>query len=185
MELQKALADPNYKPRFYGLRASQPDKIYIYDATDEHAVKYNESGVKLLRDYLIQKGLPLEILTRATYHYCNPDMNWISEDTLRRIWFNDELSRPDSGRPFQFDGLLYSNNSIWCIVRSKTRHNSNTYGKMIVRGGIVSADLGVFVPANNGVGIGLTMYYDPRVRRFLEITDTNVVSYRKIAFYYQ
>jgi len=185
MELQKALADPNYTPRFYGLRASQPDKIYIYDATDEHAVKYNEAGVKLLRDYLIQKGLPLDILTRATYHYCNPDMNWISEDTLRHIWFNDELTRPDSGRPFQFDGLLYSNNSIWCIVRSKTRHNSNTYGKMIIRGGIVSADLGVFVPANNGVGIGLTMYYDPRVRRFLEITDPNVVSYRKIAFYFQ
>lgn len=185
MELQKALADPNYKPRFYGLRASQPDKIYIYDSTDEHAVKYNESGVKLLKDYLIQKGLPLEILTRATYHYCSPDMNWISENNLRRIWFNDELTRPDSGRPFRFDGLLYSNNSIWCIVRSKTRHNSNTYGRMVIRGGIVAADLGVFVPANNGVGIGLTMYYDPRVRRFLEITDTNVVSYRKLAFYFQ
>ncbi len=57
MELQKALADPQYKPRFYGLRASQPDKIYIYDATDEHAVKYNDPGVKLLRDYLIQRGV--------------------------------------------------------------------------------------------------------------------------------
>lgn len=185
MELQKALADPQYKPRFYGLRASQPDKIYIYDATDEHAVKYNDPGVKLLRDYLIQKGLPLDILTRATYHYCNPDQNWISEDILRRIWYNDELTRPDSGRPFQFDGLLYSNNSIWCIVRSKTRHNSNTYGKMIIRGGVISADLGVFVPANNGVGIGLTVYYDPRVRRFLEINDPNIVSLRKLAFCYQ
>ncbi len=185
MELQKALVDPQYKPRFYGLRASQPDKIYIYDATDEHAVKYNDPGVKLLRDYLIEKGLPLEILSRATYHYCNPTNNWISEDTLRRIWFNDELTRPDSGRPFQFDGLLYSNNSIWCIVRSKTRHNSNTYGKMIIRGGVISADLGVFVPANNGVGIGLTVYYDPRVRRFLEINDPNIVSFTKLGFCYQ
>ncbi len=185
MELQKALADSSYTPRFYGLRASQPDKIYIYDATDEHAVKYNDAGVKLLSNYLVQKGLPLEILNRATYHYCNPNQNWISEDILRHIWFNDELTRPSSGRPFQFDGLLYSNNSIWCIVRSRARHNSNTYGKMIIRGGVVAADLGVFIPADNGVGIGLNMYYDPRVRRFLEITDPNVVSYRKIAFYFQ
>ncbi|HOV31889.1 MAG TPA: hypothetical protein PLX23_00825 [Candidatus Hydrogenedens sp.] len=185
MELQKALADSSYTPRFYGLRASQPDKIYIYDATDEHAVKYNDAGVKLLSNYLVQKGLPLEIMSRATYHYCNPNQNWISEDILRHIWFNDELTRPSSGRPFQFDGLLYSNNSIWCIVRSRARHNSNTYGKMIIRGGVVAADLGVFIPADNGVGIGLTMYYDPRVRRFLEITDPNVVSYRKIAFYFK
>ncbi len=56
---------------------------------------------------------------------------------------------------------------------------------MVIRGGVVAADLGVFIPADNGVGIGLTMYYDPRVRRFLEITDPNVVSYRKIAFYFQ
>lgn len=185
MELQKALADSSYTPRFYGLRASQPDKIYIYDATDEHAVQYNDAGVKLLSDYLVKKGLPLDIMSRATYHYCNPNQNWISEDVLRHIWFNDELTRPSSGRPFQFDGLLYSNNSIWCIVRSRARHYSNTYGKMVIRGGVVAADLGVFIPADNGVGIGLTMYYDPRVRRFLEITDPNVVSYRKIAFYFQ
>ena len=183
MELEKALDDPGYTPRFYGLRSSQPNNIYIYDAGDEHAVRYDDAGVKKLSDYLIAKGLPLSILDRAVYQYCSPEQNWIGEDALRQIWYNDEMTRPTAGRPFLFDGLLYSNNSIWCIVRSKTRHKSNTNGSMTVRGGIIAADLGVFVPGN-GSTVGLNMYYDPRVERFLEITDTSVVTFSRMAFYY-
>ncbi len=184
MELQKALADPDYVPRFYGLRESQPNNIYIYDASDEHAVRYTAPGVKLLSDYLIEKGLPLDILDRAAFHYCSPAGNWISENTLRNIWFEDELSRPSTGRPFRFDGLLYSNNSIWAIVRSKTRHKSNTNGSMDIRGGVIAADLGVFVPGN-GSTVGLRLYYDPRVERFLEIRDTSRVSFERAAFYFK
>lgn len=184
LELQKALADPEYVPRFYGLRESQPNNVYVYDANDEHAVRYTASGVKLLSNYLVEKGLPLDILDRAAFHYCNPDGNWVSEDTLRNIWFADELTRPSSGRPFRFDGLLYSNNSIWAIVRSKTRHNSNTNGSMDIRGGVIAADLGVFVPGN-GSTVGLRLYYDPRVERFLEIRDTSRVSFERSAFYFK
>lgn len=183
MEVNKAVADPSYTPRFYGLRESQPNNIYVYDAADEHAVRYDDTGVKLLSDYLVKKGLPLEILDRAVYQYCSPESNWLSEDTLRKAWYNDEMTRPSSGRPFQFDGLLYSNNSIWCIVRSNTRHKSYTNGSMTIRGGIIAADLGVFIPGN-GSTVGLNMYYDPRVERFLEITDTNVVTFARMAFYY-
>ncbi len=179
MELDKALDDPDYVPRFYGLRENQPNNIYIYDDDDEHSVRYSENGVKLLSDYLIEEGLPMDVLNRAAYHYCSPDMNWISEDTLRHVWFDDEMSRPSSGRPFKFDGLLYSNNSIWNIVRSKTRHKSYTYGKMEIRGGIIAADLGVFVPG------GLDLMYDPRVERFLEINDTTVVVLQKVASYFE
>lgn len=183
LELEKAIADPNYTPRFYGLRASQPNNIYMYDAGDEHAVKYNENGVKLLSEYLIEEGLPLEIMDRAAYHYCSPDANWISEDTLRKIWHADEMSRPSTGRDFKFDGLLYSNNSIFAIVRSNTRHNSNTKGKMTIRGGVIAADLGVFVPGP-GSGRGLNLFYDPRVERFLQVTDTSVVTLSRDAFYF-
>jgi len=183
LEIDKAVADPNYTPRLYGLRASQPDKVYVYDATDEHSVKYNESGVKLLQDYLIGEGLPLDIMSRAVYQYCSPSENWIAEDALRRIWFNDELTRPSGGRPFLFDGLLYSNNSIWAIVRSKTRHYSNSNGAMRIRGGMIAADLGVFVPGN-GSTVGLEMMYDPRVERFLEIRDTSLVTFNRSAFYF-
>jgi len=125
----------------------------------------------------------LDIMARAVYHYCSPSENWIAEDTLRRIWFNDELTRPSSGRPFLFDGLLYSNNSIWAIVRSKTRHYSNSNGAMRIRGGMIAADLGVFVPGN-GSTVGLEMMYDPRVERFLEIRDTSLVTFNRSAFYF-
>ncbi len=183
LELTKALADVNYKPRFYGLRESQPNNIYVFDSTEEHAVRYTRTGVKKLSDYLTQKGYPLSILTRATYQYCSPSGNWMSESTLRNMWWNDEQTRPTAGRPFKFDGLLYSNNSIWCIVRSKTRHKSNTNGSMNIRGGLLAADLGVFVPGN-GSTVGLTLQYDPRVERFLEVRDTSRVTFSRSAFYF-
>jgi hypothetical protein len=54
LELEKAAADPSYKPRFYGLRDSQPGNIFVYDSPDEHSVRYDESGggVQLLSDYM-------------------------------------------------------------------------------------------------------------------------------------
>lgn len=178
MEVKKAVADPNYTPRFYGLRESQPNNIWLYDNVDEHAVRYDYSGVKLVSDYLVQKGYPLSILNRAAYHYLNPDGNWISEDQLRQYWYDDEMTRPSAGRDFKFDGLLYSNNSIFNIVRSMERHYSNTKGRMTIRGGVIAADLGMFVPG------GLRLHYDPRVERFLNVADTEQVVFARAAFYF-
>ncbi len=178
LELEKAVADNTYTPRFYGLRESQPNNIWLYDAADEHAVHYNDSGVKKLSDYLVAKGYPLDILSRAAYHYLNPDGNWMSEDQLRQFWYDDEMSRPSSGRDFKFDGLLYSNNSIFNIVRSMERHYSNSKGKMTIRGGVIAADLGMFIPG------GLKLHYDPRVERFLNVADTEQVVFARAAFYF-
>ena len=178
LELEKAVADPNYTPRFYGLRESQPDNIWVYDSNDEHTVRYSESGVKLLSDFIIEEGYPLDILDKAAFHYLNPQGNWMSEDQLRQFWYDDEMTRPSGGRPFKFDGLLYSNNSIFNIVRSATRHASNTKGKMLIRGGVIAADLGVFVPE------GLSLLYDPRVERFLNVADTEQVRFARAAFYF-
>lgn len=179
LELEKAVADPDYTPRFYGLRESQPDNIWIYDSNDEHTVRYNESGVKLLSEFIVEEGYPLDILDKAAYHYLNPAGNWMSEDQLRQFWYDDEMTRPSGGRPFKFDGLLYSNNSIFNIVRSATRHASNTKGKMTIRGGVIAADLGVFVPE------GLTLLYDPRVERFLNVADTEQVRFARAAFFFE
>jgi hypothetical protein len=179
LELEKAVADPEYTPRFYGLRESQPDNVWIYDSNDEHSVRYSESGVKLLSDFIVEQGYSLDILDKAAYHYLNPQSNWMSEDQLRQFWYDDEMSRPSGGRDFQFDGLLYSNNSIFNIVRSSTRHNSNSKGKMTIRGGVISADLGMFVPG------GLNLQYDPRVERFLNVSDTEQVQFRRAAFYFE
>ncbi|MFP4501250.1 MAG: hypothetical protein ACLFTT_09660 [Candidatus Hydrogenedentota bacterium] len=178
MEIDKARNDPDYTPRLYGLRESQPDMLYVYDSGDEHAVHYTDSGVKLAVDYLLEEGIPLELLDRAAFQYLNPEGNWISEDTLRNIWFEDEMSRPSSGRPWRLDGLLYSNNAIFTIVRSETRHKSHTYGKMHLRGGVIAADLGVFAPE------GFRMDYDPRVERFLNVQDASMVEFQRGPFYY-
>ncbi|HRD75308.1 MAG TPA: TIGR03808 family TAT-translocated repetitive protein, partial [Hyphomicrobiaceae bacterium] len=62
------------------------------------------------------------------------------EDQLRNYWYADEMTRPSGGRDFKFDGLLYSNNSIFNILRSMERHYSNTKGKMTIRGGVIAAD---------------------------------------------
>ncbi len=187
LEVEKAVADPTYKPRFYGLRDSQPNDIYVYDSPDEHSVRYDESGggVQLLSDYLVANGLSLDILTNASMHYMNPDSNWISEDTLRQIWWDDEQARPSSGDPFKFDGLLYSNNAIFAITSSRSRHKSNSDGRMDIRGSIIAADLGMLIPGNGGSANGLMMYYDPRVRRFFEIEDTSRVGFTRLVFRYQ
>ncbi len=180
MELNKAIADTSYVPRFYGLRESQPNNIYLYmKTTDEHTVKYDETGVSTLASYISSKGLSPTILTRAKYQYLNPKGNWLSESALRNIWYDDEISRPSTKRPFKFDGLLYSNNAIFTITRSNGRHKSNSDGKMTIRGGIIAQDLGMFIPG------GLDMLYDPRVERFLTPHDANVVALERTGFYFE
>ncbi|HOZ48623.1 MAG TPA: hypothetical protein PLO37_19985 [Candidatus Hydrogenedentes bacterium] len=185
MELDKAAADPEYKPRFYGLRDSQPDSIYTYHkGRDEHAVRYDEAGdgVQYIADYALSKGYDLGILDRAAYHYMNPRENWISEDQLRQIWWNDEQQR-SAHEIARFDGLLYSNNAIFTITRSSVRHGSNTDGKMEVRGAIVCPDLGVLTPGPDVSGqVSFTLLYDRRVQQFWAPEDTTQVSFQRLVY---
>jgi hypothetical protein len=177
MEHQKATADPTYRPRYYRLRPTMP--IYEYVGTGEHTVKYNNPAVSTITD-----------LSNATIHDLNPRDYWLTEDQLRRFWYADEMTRPSSGRPFQIDGLLYSNNSIFCIARSNMRtattgHRSYAFGQMTIRGGVVAADLGMFIPGSETQGVnrkGLDMYYDPRVDNFLRVEDPTQVQFARLAY---
>ncbi|HEO72165.1 MAG TPA: hypothetical protein ENN80_12960 [Candidatus Hydrogenedentes bacterium] len=182
LELKRALADPQYRPRFYGLRDTQPDKVYTYhNGADEHAVHYTETsgGVQLLIDYMISQGYDPNLLERASFHYMNPDQNWISEDTLRQIWWEDEMGRSRGDR-YRFDGLMYSSNAIFAITRSQVRHNSNTEGKMTIRGALVCPDLGVLTPGSDAEGDeSFTLLYDRRVKRFWSPEDTTQVTFRR------
>ncbi|NLV42623.1 MAG: hypothetical protein GXY15_15540 [Candidatus Hydrogenedentes bacterium] len=184
-ELEKAVADSSYTPRFYGMRESQPDNIWVFTKlSDEHSVKYDrtDNTVKLLQDYMISKGYPLDILDRAAYHYMNPEGNWISEDILRRIWYNDEMARPDKSK-WKFDGLLYSNNAIFAITRSKARHKSYTEGKMQVRGAIICPDLGVLVAGSDTSGQeSFTLLYDGRVKEFWAPQDRTQVFFARTVY---
>lgn len=168
MEHAKAQADPSYVPRYYRLRPTQP--IYEYVGTDEHAISYFDPSVEIIGD-----------TSGAVIHDLNPTDYWISEEQMRNFWWQDEMSRT-SRQPFRFDGLLYSNNSIFGITRSKDRHNSNTFGQMIIRGSVVAADLGMLIPGKDFSvpRDGLTLYYDKRVNRFFRVEDTSKVEFRRV-----
>jgi hypothetical protein len=170
-EYEKKQANPSYTPRYYRLKPSAP--VYRYTSNDEHTVKYNESGVATITN-----------LTGAAVHDLNPKNYWVSETQLRKFWYADEMTRPSSGRPWKFDGLLYSNNSIFCITRSSDRHKSNTRGQMTLRGGVVSADLGMFVPGPDfsAPRTALKLYYDKRVANFLRVEDTTRVAFRRLTY---
>ncbi len=171
MEYQRAEADPNYLPRYFRLNPDAP--VYRYVGNDEHATRYTEAGV-------------VSFVPEGDYalHDLNPTDWWITDDQLRQIWFNDEMTRPESGRPWQFDGLLYSNNSIFGIVRSSNRHKSNTQGRMIIRGSIIAAELGMLVPGPDFSvpRQALDLYYDKRVNNFFRVEDTSQVEFTRTAF---
>jgi hypothetical protein len=50
---------------------------------------------------------------------------------------------------------------------------------MTLRGGVIAADLGIFVPE------GLNLLYDPRVERFIELRDSSEVTFVRSAFYFE
>jgi hypothetical protein len=174
MEYKKKLADSSFKPRYYRIRPTQP--LYRYTANDEHAVKYDDAGVSTITN-------PGD----ATIHDLNPKDYWVSESQLRNFWYADEMSRPSSGRAWQFDGLLYSNNSIFCVTRSSDRHKSNTRGQMVVRGSIVTADLGVLVPGPDFSvpRTAFNLYYDRRVADFLRVEDTTRVQFTRLTTWFE
>jgi len=197
MEIAKAAADLTYKPRFYGMNSNSPDNIYFYDnSSSEHAIRYDEGAstaggtsntVLNLANYIVKKGYGSKnIAARAVKLFVNPAGGWISDTVLRKMWWDDEQSRTSANDIFNFDGLLYCNNSIFCITRSKVRHGSNTEGKMRVRGAIVCPDIGVLTAGNAGlISSGNTSFllqYDKRVRDFWSPQDRTQVTFRRAVY---
>ena len=180
---------PDYTPRYYRLRDGAPIYQYIQSmATNsslkEHAVNYYSPGVEIIPEDDLGGAAVLALSPGES----SPLVPWLSEDTLRNFWFLDEAERrARSGRdPFRFDGLLYTNNSIFGVVRSYNRHRSDTYGTMVVRGSIVCADLGVLmIDASDTANTGFRMYYDKRVDAFLNVEDPTQVEFGRLIFRYE
>lgn len=183
-EAERAIDDPDYVPRFYGLREGQTDPVtgepllWVWDKPgDEHSVRYSETnGVELLSDFLQDRGA-LDVLDRGATLYLSPQGGWLPEDALREMWYADEMGRAQ-GDFFRFDGLVYTNNAIFSIVRSNWRHKSNTNGKMLINGSLIASDLGVFSPG------GFMLRYDERVKDLLYVPDLTVVTLRRTAFFF-
>lgn len=193
LEMAKAVANSNYKPRFYGLNSNSPNNIYFYDnPSSEHAIRYDEGAgtaggtsntVLTLANYLTKKGYSSSIATRAAKLYLNPTAGWLSDTVLRKMWWDDEQSRTAANSTYKFDGLLYSNNAIFTITRSKVRHGSNTEGRMRIRGSIICPDIGVLTAGNassiSGGNTSLLLQYDARVKDFWAPQDRSVVVFQR------
>ncbi len=189
MEARKMQADPNYVPRFDGLRETQPTNVWIYDKSNKmHPNQYGNEETAW--EWANRTGVDSSRIDNAPKLYMNPKNDWITESTLREIWFADEQSRPSSGRPMQFDGLLYTNNALFTLTRARmygntgVGHNSFTDGQLRIRGAIISPDLGVLAPSNNrnSADRGLDMLYDRRVRGFWTPEDTSTVAFRRLVY---
>ena len=189
---------PNYVPRYYKLRDNAG--VYEYRVTGttdtnlvEHTVNYASAGVTALTTTTSSSyymGANAVVMSLA------PKAGWISEAVLRQIWYSDEAARRASPTvtgtnrysPFRFDGLLYTNNSIFGVLRSNGRHGSQMYGKLWLRGGIVCADLGILSVDNNYTASsspfygGVGVYYDRRVTSFLNIVDPTQVTFARSVY---
>ncbi len=177
--------EPNYTPRYYVMNEGDPVYIYnksfkdnkgkekgtYFDAASmswkgkEHQSKYDLNTLTMLNS-----GDPQ--LTGATINSLSSSNNWITPSQIKDMWIADEGNRTP-GTPFQIDGLLYTNNSIFTLSRKA----SNTTGKMIVNGSIVAADIGMLV------GNGLNLNYDQRMKDFLKIQDNSSIALTQVAWY--
>ncbi|MCX5757947.1 MAG: hypothetical protein NTU83_05480 [Candidatus Hydrogenedentes bacterium] len=190
---------PNYTPRYYKLNDSAG--VYEYRVTSstdsnlvEHTVNYASPGVTALTT---NAGDAYFMGTNAAVLSLAPKNGWISQSTMRQIWYDDEAARRAAPTvvngsikysPFRFDGLLYTNNSIFGVVRSNGRHGSEMYGKLWVRGGIVCADMGLLSTDNDHTSSsdsyygGVQVYYDKRVTAFLNIADPTQVTFARSVY---
>jgi len=92
---------------------------------------------------------------------------WISDALLQQM-MEDALAARSPG-PLQFDGALYSSNSIVGIASNY----DSSGGELRFRGAVIGADLGLLAPD------GLTVLYDDRVRDLLNIRTATAVEFRE------
>lgn len=161
-EYDKAQANPTYIPRYYRLREGDP--VYRWTGPGEHGDRYDATFTA----FTAQTGAAVVSLSpQATGAGGTP---WISEQTLKQIWINDNNSRA-SGTPFQIDGLLYSSDAVVALARKE----SKTKGRMRLNGAMVAADIGVLVPGTDAAGFGLQLNYDQRISTLLTLKDPEQV----------
>ncbi len=160
--------NPDYIPRYYQLREGDPIYWYANDSK-EHGDKYDG-------DFAVLEPPP-----EAAIVGLDPRNDWVSELFLKQAWRDDEESRLETGQPFQIDGLIYTNNLVFALARSHNKHNSRTYGKLFVQGGLVAADVGILSAGDKDTGgRGFTLHYDDRVKDFLGIRSPQDIGFTRM-----
>jgi hypothetical protein len=193
-ELLKALADPNYRPRFYKLKGSTDPTnltdrtdvpLYFWnDPTKEHGDSYRDFTalvgpgatyplvvrISSTQTYTFNSAAAVQnfLTTRgAAIYSLGPNNNWISESTLKGMWVTEIENSTRTPPALRTDGLLYSANAIFALARKK----SKVQGQWDIRGSVVAADTGILVPGNGGTG--LNIYHDSRLKDFFTIRDND------------
>lgn len=177
-EVDKAVADPDYIPRLYQLNNDHDHTASPYfDGSSEFAVEWLGGDITS-KQYNNGDFYPIDpdIANRAVFQNLEPQANWITNDTLRKAWYNADMAK-SAGDPFKFDGLLYTDNALFGIVKNWQYHKSNTHGKFQLRGSVYAPDLGMLVPGSDFSvpRDAFTLLYDPRLKQFVNIENTNTV----------
>ena len=125
----------------------------------------------------------------AVNYSLKPQGEWVPDDFYKLTVnvFQSTGYRP-LGKAMSIDGLLYTNNAIFGIVQRATTF----YGRMVVNGSLVAADLGMLVPGfedptnflrtnipNSDFATGLQLNYDERVKDLLDIRNGTRVQLKR------
>lgn len=173
--------EPGYLPRYYVLNEGDP--VFIFNgenlsAAQQYKLYYDPSGnvwkgEEALFTYdskylkRIDAGDP-EYQTAAT-KALNPQGDWLSTDMMKALRQYAGLYH-ETGTPQEVDALLYTNNATFTMVRNQSKYA----GKMLLNGGLISADTGVLVPS------GLRVNHDSRASKHVNLADlTKAVEMRR------
>jgi hypothetical protein len=166
-ELQRYLRDSNYRPRLYTFGENQiyfstgcshdPQNYASYSTIREGASVSFCRGETTLSSVTLTAAQASSILSRAArYEVTSATFN---NAILKNLWANSMNAR-GSG-PLRTDGLLYSANAVFGLSQRKY---PKLNGRWDLRGGLVAADTGIFVPGPGDGTSGLTIYHDNRLR---------------------
>ena len=183
---------PDYTPRYYHF--GPDDEVPIYNLGN---IYYDQALGTWLGDAEVPIYWDTSLLTIAdptdlgdpvlypasgnapVLKQMTPTGGWITDDLYKGSIEDFELARP-FGKPMSIDGLVYTNNSIFSIVN----RNTTMFGRMVVNGALIAADIGMLVPGYidpfglspdhsplSDYAIGLQLNYDKRVKDMLNVTN--------------
>lgn len=166
-ELRRYLSDNTYRPRFYTFGedliyfspgcSHQPQRYQDYSTIRNGAQVSFCRGDTALSVTTLTAAQASSILARAVrYEVTSSTFN---NAVLKNLWASSMNARGTGA--LRTDGLLYSANAIFGIAQRKY---PKLGGRWDLRGALVAADTGVFVPGPGGSAPGLTIYHDNRLR---------------------
>jgi len=116
---------------------------------------------------------------KAVLYSLAPTNDWLPDANFKLALNYLQGIRP-AGQELTLDGLLYTNNAIFSLVPRA----SSFYGRMVLNGSIVAADIGVLAPgypvgpgwngntsALSDFAVGLQLNYDQRLKDLLNVRN--------------